>query len=57
MDQRQVRLREMHDFIELTSKWFDDIQRMESRTLAQLMKMGSRIQKLLEFKDKVRVVK
>lgn len=53
----QARLREMHDFIELTSKWFDDIQRMESRTLAQLMKMGSRIQKLLEFTDKVRVVK
>jgi DNA-binding transcriptional regulator GbsR (MarR family) len=53
----QSRLREMHDFIELTSKWFDDVQRMESRTLAQLMRMGSRIQKLLELKDKVRIVK
>jgi DNA-binding transcriptional regulator GbsR (MarR family) len=53
----QERLREMHDFIELTTGWFDDVQRMESRTLAQLMRMGSRIQKLLEFKDKITLIK
>jgi DNA-binding transcriptional regulator GbsR (MarR family) len=53
----QARLREMHDLIELTSRWFDDVQRMEPRTLVQLMRMGARIQKLLELKDKVRVVR
>jgi len=45
----QERMRSMHDLIELMTTWFDDVQRMDSQTLAQLMKMGSKVQKLLEF--------
>lgn len=45
----QERMRGMHDLIELLMNWFDDVQRMDSQTLAQLMKMGSKVQKLLEF--------
>ena len=52
----QARMREMHDFIELVTSWFDDVQRMDAATLKQLLLMGARVQKLLEFKDKVRLV-
>ncbi len=45
----QQRMRAMHDFIELTSTWFDDVQRLDAKTLARLMKMGAKVQKVLEF--------
>ena len=50
------RMRGMHDLIELTTTWFDDVQRLDAQTLAKLMKMGARVQRLLEFTDKVKVV-
>lgn len=50
------RMRGMHDLIELTTRWFDDVQRMDQATLAKLMKMGAKVQRLLEFSDKVKVV-
>ncbi len=50
------RMRAMHDLIELTTSWFDDVQRMDQATLAKLMRMGAQVQRLLEFSDKVRVV-
>ena len=49
------RMRGMHDLIELTTSWFDDVQRMDVQTLARLMKMGSKVQRLLEFTDRVKV--
>lgn len=52
----QKRMKGMHDLIELMSSWFDDVQRMDAATLAQLMKMGAKVQRLLEFKDKLKVV-
>jgi DNA-binding transcriptional regulator GbsR (MarR family) len=52
----QQRMRAMHDLIELTSKWFDDVQRLDSKTLAQLMRMGARVQRLLEVKNKLALV-
>ncbi|MFT3956849.1 MAG: GbsR/MarR family transcriptional regulator [Piscinibacter sp.] len=50
------RMRGMHDLIELMTRWFDDVQRMDQATLAKLMKMGAKVQRLLEFSDKVKVV-
>jgi DNA-binding transcriptional regulator GbsR (MarR family) len=50
------RMRGMHDLIELMTTWFDDVQRMDQQTLSKLMKMGSKVQRLLEFTDKVKVV-
>ena len=47
------RIRAMHDLIELTSRWFDDVQRLDTRTLVQLMKMGSRVQRLLEARNRL----
>jgi DNA-binding transcriptional regulator GbsR (MarR family) len=50
------RMRGMHDLIELTTTWFDDVLRMDQQTLAKLMKMGAKVQKLLEFTSKVTVI-
>ena len=52
----QQRMKSMHDLIELMTTWFDDVQRMDQKTLAQLMKMGSKVQRLLQFTGKVKVV-
>ena len=45
----QQRMKGMHDLIELMTTWFDDVQRLDQQTLSQLMKMGSKVQRLLEF--------
>lgn len=43
----------MHDLIELTTTWFDDVLSMDHQTLARLMKMGSKVQKVLQFTGRV----
>ena len=50
----QQRMREMYELIELSSSWFDDVQRLSPDTLASLMKMGSTVKKLLDVGDVVR---
>lgn len=52
----QERMKGMHDLIELMTTWFDDVQRLDAATLAQLMKMGAKVQRLLELKDKLKLV-
>jgi DNA-binding transcriptional regulator GbsR (MarR family) len=52
----QKRMKEMHDLIEMVTLWFTDVQRLEPDTLKQLMKMGAKVTKLLEIKDKLKIV-
>jgi DNA-binding transcriptional regulator GbsR (MarR family) len=52
----QQRMKEMHDLIELVSGWFTDVHKLDQETLVQLMKMGAKVQKLLELKSKLKVV-
>jgi DNA-binding transcriptional regulator GbsR (MarR family) len=52
----QKRMKEMHDLIEMVTSWFSDVQRLEPDTLKQLMKMGAKVTKLLEMKDKLKIV-
>ena len=52
----QERMRQMHGFIELMTDWLDDVQKMDSATLTSLMQMGSKVQRLLEIKDRVKQV-
>lgn len=49
----QERMRAMHDLVDMANNWFDDLQRMSPESMAQLMKMGSKVQKLLRTKDKL----
>ncbi len=48
----QHRMAAMHDQIELLTTWYADIQKLETERLVQLLSLGSRIAKALEFKDK-----
>jgi DNA-binding transcriptional regulator GbsR (MarR family) len=52
----QQRMRGMHDLIELMMGWFDDVQRLDRRTLEQLMAMGAKVQRLLEFTGRVKLL-
>ena len=45
----QARMKGMHDLIELMTTWFDDVQRLDQQTLSTLMKMGAKVQRVLEF--------
>jgi DNA-binding transcriptional regulator GbsR (MarR family) len=49
----QARMRQMHDLIELMTGWLADMQKMDSTMLVRLMKMGAKVQKLLEVKGSV----
>ncbi len=50
----QERMKSMHDLIELMTTWFDDVQRLDQQTLSTLMKMGSKVQRVLEFTGKTK---
>jgi len=50
------RLRSMHELIETLTTWFDDIQRMDRQTLEKLMKMGAKVQRVLEFTGRLPAV-
>ena len=49
----QQRMKGMHDLIELMTTWFDDVQKLDAATLAQLMKMGAQVQRVLGLKDRL----
>lgn len=52
----QGRMQDMHDLIEMLTKWYQDVQQMETERLVHLLKLGSKIYKLYEMKDKVKLV-
>jgi len=49
----QKRMTEMYQLILLVTSWFGDIQRLDVATLEKLMRLGSRVTRLLEVKDKL----
>ncbi|MFO0447890.1 MAG: GbsR/MarR family transcriptional regulator [Pseudomonadota bacterium] len=50
----QGRMREMHDLIDLSTRWMQDVQKLDTGTLMQLMSLGTQVAKLLELKDRLR---
>jgi DNA-binding transcriptional regulator GbsR (MarR family) len=50
----QLRLREMLDFVERTSRWYDQMIALPRATLATLMKLGGGIGRLLDRGEKPR---
>ena len=52
----QARMKQMHAFIEMMTDWLDEVKKIDSATLASLMKMGAKVQKMLELKDRVKPV-
>ena len=48
----QQRMRAMHDLIELVTRWMDDLQNMDPRSLERLMRFGSRLLKLIDTRPR-----
>ncbi|MGD9551118.1 MAG: GbsR/MarR family transcriptional regulator [Burkholderiaceae bacterium] len=49
------RMREMYELAELANNWFDELQRLSPESLLQLMRLGSKVQKLLTLKERAMV--
>lgn len=49
----QDRIREMTEAIELVTTWYDDVKRLDTARLAQLLSLGAQVQKVLEMKDRL----
>lgn len=50
----QEKMREMHELIELTTDWLDDVQRLSPDTAIKLMQLGAKAQRMLEFVEKLK---
>lgn len=46
------RMCEMYELAELANNWFDELQRLSPESLLQLMRLGSKVQKLLTLKER-----
>ncbi len=49
----QARMRELHDLIALLTGWYEDVQKLETERLVQLLTLGARVQRILEMKDRL----
>jgi len=52
----QARMRAMHDLIEQVTDWFAEVRRLPPDTLQTLMGLGAKVSRVLEFKDKLRLL-
>lgn len=52
-----AKIQEMHELIEMLTEWYEDMQKMETERLVHLLKMGAKVYKLYEMKDKLKIVK
>ncbi len=52
----QGRMAAMHDQIELLTGWYAEMEKLETERLVQLLSLGSKIARALEFKDKLFVL-
>ncbi len=50
----QQRMGEMLELIELCTGWFDEVHQLPPETLQSLMKLGTKVQKVLGFAGKLR---
>ncbi len=49
----QARMADMLTLIETLTRWYDDVKRMDDKRLIKLLSLGAKVQRVLEFKDKI----
>jgi DNA-binding transcriptional regulator GbsR (MarR family) len=49
----QDKMHQMHDLIDMLNQWYLEMQGMETEHLVKLLKMGEKVYKLYQFKDKL----
>ncbi len=52
----QARMQELHDLIDLLTGWYADVQRLETERLVQLMSLGAKVQKIVDFTDRATAI-
>jgi DNA-binding transcriptional regulator GbsR (MarR family) len=52
----QARMEEMHDLIDMLTQWYEEMQKMETERLINLLKMGSKVYRLYEMTSKIKVL-
>ncbi len=50
--QAQIKMQEMHDLIDMLTQWYLDMKTLETEHLVSLLKMGSKMNQLLRFKQR-----
>ena len=51
-----ARMQEMHDLLELITRWSEDIQKLETEQLTELIRLGGRVVRLLELKNRLPLI-
>jgi DNA-binding transcriptional regulator GbsR (MarR family) len=51
-----AKMREMHDLLELITRWSEDIQKLETEQLTELIRLGGRVVRLLELKNRLPMI-
>jgi DNA-binding transcriptional regulator GbsR (MarR family) len=49
----QARMRETHELIELLTGWYADVEKLETERLVQLLALGAKVSKVLDWKDRL----
>jgi len=52
----QVKMEEMYELIDMLTQWYEEMQKMETERLVSLLKMGSKVFKLYEMTNKLKVL-
>jgi len=52
----QEKMEDMHELIDMLTTWYEEMQKMETERLVNLLKMGSKVYKLYEMKNKLTVM-
>ncbi|WP_448578327.1 GbsR/MarR family transcriptional regulator [Thermaurantiacus sp.] len=52
----QSRMAAMHEQIDLLTRWYADIEAMETERLVQLLSLGSKVARVLDLKDRLFLV-
>lgn len=51
-----TKMQDMHNLIEMLTNWYQDMQKMETERLVNLLKMGEKIYKFYEMKNKLTLI-
>jgi DNA-binding transcriptional regulator GbsR (MarR family) len=52
----QTRMQSMHEVIDLLTTWYTDVEKLETQRLVQLLSLGSKIVKVIDWKDRLFLV-
>ncbi|MEM1344332.1 MAG: GbsR/MarR family transcriptional regulator [Pseudomonadota bacterium] len=52
----QKRIQETAELIELLTGWFDEVNRLETRRIEQLLSLGAQVQRVLDWKDRLTIM-